>query len=110
MATQTVFPHIKRPIWKKPKNFWKQDSKILEGSKPRPLSNQFFVLDTLGHDIRSQAFLFVFLIVGKRTLKEIYLGDRKSTRLNSSHVKNSYAVFCLEKKKHQAVDEHPTSS
>src|SRR5690606_39862688 len=23
--------------------------------------------------------------------------DRKSTRLNSSHVKNSYAVFCLEK-------------
>src|SRR5690606_41336136 len=24
--------------------------------------------------------------------------DRKSTRLNSSHVKNSYAVFCLKKK------------
>src|SRR5690606_41238740 len=27
--------------------------------------------------------------------------DRKSTRLNSSHVKISYAVFCLKKKKHQ---------
>src|SRR5690625_5789374 len=26
------------------------------------------------------------------------LEDRKSTRLNSSHVANSYAVFCLEKK------------
>src|SRR5690606_41409524 len=26
--------------------------------------------------------------------------DRKSTRLNSSHVKNSYAVFCLKKKKY----------
>src|SRR5690606_40231033 len=25
-------------------------------------------------------------------------GDRKSTRLNSSHVKTSYAVFCLKKK------------
>src|SRR5690606_39978691 len=25
--------------------------------------------------------------------------DRKSTRLNSSHVKNSYGVFCLKKKK-----------
>src|SRR5690625_5793922 len=25
-------------------------------------------------------------------------GDRKSTRLNSSHVAISYAVFCLEKK------------
>src|SRR5437868_12089457 len=27
--------------------------------------------------------------------------DRKSTRLNSSHVSMSYAVFCLKKKKHQ---------
>src|SRR5207302_6203554 len=27
------------------------------------------------------------------------LKDRKSTRLNSSHVKISYAVFCLKKKK-----------
>src|SRR5690606_42090305 len=26
--------------------------------------------------------------------------DRKSTRLNSSHVKISYAVFCLKKKNH----------
>src|SRR6266851_509363 len=26
-------------------------------------------------------------------------GDRKSTRLNSSHITNSYAVFCLKKKK-----------
>src|SRR5690349_22758360 len=26
--------------------------------------------------------------------------DRKSTRLNSSHVEISYAVFCLKKKKH----------
>src|SRR5436309_11335015 len=26
--------------------------------------------------------------------------DRKSTRLNSSHVKISYAVFCLKKKMH----------
>src|SRR5690606_42117612 len=28
-----------------------------------------------------------------------HLADRKSTRLNSSHVKISYAVFCLKKKK-----------
>src|SRR2546430_8766513 len=27
-----------------------------------------------------------------------YLGDRKSTRLNSSHSQISYAVFCLKKK------------
>src|SRR2546426_5167698 len=28
-----------------------------------------------------------------------HLGDRKSTRLNSSHLVISYAVFCLKKKK-----------
>ena len=27
------------------------------------------------------------------------LADRKSTRLNSSHLVSSYAVFCLKKKK-----------
>src|SRR2546428_4911405 len=30
---------------------------------------------------------------------ECRLGDRKSTRLNSSHDQISYAVFCLKKKK-----------
>src|SRR5690554_7922021 len=30
--------------------------------------------------------------------KSMYLTDRKSTRLNSSHVRISYAVFCLKKK------------
>src|SRR2546427_5427009 len=28
-----------------------------------------------------------------------FMGDRKSTRLNSSHSQISYAVFCLKKKK-----------
>src|SRR5690606_41922739 len=31
--------------------------------------------------------------------RERHPRDRKSTRLNSSHVKISYAVFCLKKKK-----------
>src|SRR5690625_6337510 len=31
--------------------------------------------------------------------------DRKSTRLNSSHVAVSYAVFCLKKKKKNRLDE-----
>src|SRR5437868_10380697 len=31
--------------------------------------------------------------------RERISGDRKSTRLNSSHVSISYAVFCLKKKK-----------
>src|SRR3989475_7234243 len=32
------------------------------------------------------------------------LGDRKSTRLNSSHSQISYAVFCLKKKKNTPID------
>src|SRR5436305_10065535 len=32
--------------------------------------------------------------------------DRKSTRLNSSHVRISYAVFCLKKKKKIKITRH----
>src|SRR3989454_3056518 len=34
------------------------------------------------------------------------VGDRKSTRLNSSHLVISYAVFCLKKKKKQNQHEN----
>src|SRR5437773_12036559 len=36
---------------------------------------------------------------GKITLYRSNTKDRKSTRLNSSHITISYAVFCLKKKK-----------
>src|ERR1022692_3056375 len=46
----------------------------------------------------------------------LFRSDRKSTRLNSSHLVISYAVFCLKKKKKQTNDstdaaspEQPTS-
>src|SRR5690606_41059257 len=74
------------------------------------------------HDLRSSfavvlqdVFLFsgtvgVNIRLGDKTIsrdrvewaaKEVHAHDldRKSTRLNSSHVKISYAVFCLKKKK-----------
>src|SRR2546430_11288435 len=35
-------------------------------------------------------------------------GDRKSTRLNSSHSQISYAVFCLKKKRKQTREHHST--
>src|SRR5690625_6387680 len=45
------------------------------------------------------------------TLQTLYItamhwGDRKSTRLNSSHVAISYAVFCLKKKKKYHKQHH----
>src|SRR5690606_41280925 len=36
--------------------------------------------------------------------------DRKSTRLNSSHVKISYAVFCLKQKRIQRADVRGSST
>src|SRR5438874_9624308 len=52
-------------------------------------------------DIPAQASLLEMLdIVNERLLHDV---DRKSTRLNSSHVEISYAVFCLKKKKEQYV-------
>src|SRR3989442_9315360 len=36
--------------------------------------------------------------------------DRKSTRLNSSHVRISYAVFCLKKKKKETIRTHQPAS
>src|SRR5436309_8602660 len=36
--------------------------------------------------------------MASRRLNTTTMTDRKSTRLNSSHVKTSYAVFCLKKK------------
>src|SRR5699024_2146687 len=50
-------------------------------------------------------FTWVFFLQEKsqtqETLKGFLRRDRKSTRLNSSHVSISYAVFCLKKKKNK---------
>src|SRR3712207_8821323 len=37
-------------------------------------------------------------VLGLLDRRELASGDRKSTRLNSSHANISYAVFCLKKK------------
>src|SRR5207249_8029251 len=44
-------------------------------------------------------------VPGERT-QEGWTRDRKSTRLNSSHVSISYAVFCLKKKKKTTITTH----
>src|SRR5690625_6837251 len=41
----------------------------------------------------------------KDLIGNAHLADRKSTRLNSSHVAISYAVFCLKKKREKLTDE-----
>src|SRR5690606_39795248 len=47
------------------------------------------------------------MAIATRTTIETVARDRKSTRLNSSHVKISYAVFCLKKKSNELEKRHP---
>src|SRR3989442_12423687 len=51
---------------------------------------------TLGYECWPAIFAGAF-VVNISTAGSV--ADRKSTRLNSSHVRISYAVFCLKKKK-----------
>src|SRR2546430_5833066 len=79
----------------------------------RPPRSTLFPYTTLFRsNLSCQCFLVGFLacqhhLLHSRTLAihigpelhQRYGGDRKSTRLNSSHSQISYAVFCLKKKK-----------
>src|SRR5205807_6465336 len=50
---------------------------------------------------------FIAAGINMRHMLELNAQDRKSTRLNSSHLVISYAVFCLKKKNNnQAQDRH----
>src|SRR5690554_7164912 len=55
--------------------------------------NKFFITERSVNNWKSWNTIPIFL-----RNKGISLLDRKSTRLNSSHVRISYAVFCLKKK------------
>src|SRR5690349_25094417 len=72
----------------------------------RPPRSTLFPYTTLFRsllrDLRGKDVLLVFVeSYGRVALDGSWFApqDRKSTRLNSSHVEISYAVFCLKKKK-----------
>src|SRR5690242_17908616 len=66
-----------------------EEEKIREGGGQRAIESQH-------NKGRLTARERINLLVDPGTFFE--LGDRKSTRLNSSHMSISYAVFCLKKK------------
>src|SRR3712207_6907668 len=74
--------------------------RIVKGEVPETLKDkQLYTLD-LGALVAGSRYRGDFEERLKKVLKEIRTrGDRKSTRLNSSHANISYAVFCLKKKK-----------
>src|SRR5258708_31251695 len=76
---------------------------LVAALRPPPFLQYFIVFTGTG---QSCSFLFpmIFCLYWRRATKRgVLAGDRKSTRLNSSHQIISYAVFCLKKKKwHQS--------
>src|SRR5690606_8658982 len=69
-------------------------SLIHHGRKSMFFNNLILNLSEITEEEQNQ-FLLNYFNVHKQFIDEL---DRKSTRLNSSHVKISYAVFCLKKK------------
>src|SRR3989442_4943076 len=71
----------------------------------RPPRSTLFPYTTLFRSLSLAASLL--LVVGAWSLKGLLdrgTGDRKSTRLNSSHVRISYAVLCLKTKLLRALE------
>src|SRR5256885_12443236 len=67
---------------------------------------------TLHSLFREKAIVVLIFLVGLVGAYFVYK-DRKSTRLNSSHLVISYAVFCLKKKKttmHRHTTSHTTTT
>src|SRR5205085_8679714 len=76
---------------------------------PRPPRSTLFPYTTLFRsDMKAEDTVTIDL-EGKSSFADAMVvtsGDRKSTRLNSSHSQISYAVFCLKKK--SSFDAHTT--
>src|SRR5207253_7533618 len=67
-----------------------------------PVGSQFLHQVIVGADIADGSAFQDHNAIGApdggQTVRDHHYRDRKSTRLNSSHVAISYAVFCLKKK------------
>src|SRR5690606_32256362 len=80
------------------------------GTQHEPISNAF--ASKLCSEERFCHGAWTTLTTGAPVLEDALVSfdceieDRKSTRLNSSHVKISYAVFCLKKKKKHRTNEN----
>src|SRR5690554_7512101 len=58
--------------------------------------------------IKASPYIKECIVIGEARKYVSALIDRKSTRLNSSHVRISYAVFCLKKKNRRNIRRRMT--
>src|SRR3989454_2411501 len=105
-AGATVAPPVRRPLPA-------QHNAQLEALRKGTLG-EYEVLVELGRGGMATVYLAHDLALDRKVAIKVLApalllmgeGDRKSTRLNSSHLVISYAVFCLKKKKIKKVRQY----
>src|SRR5690554_7449912 len=97
-------------------------STVTSATPPRTRASRKEILGWAMFDFANQAYtLLIITVVFGELFTTVIVGDRgdgyrlanldrKSTRLNSSHVRISYAVFCLKKKKSKSRPHKHTVS
>src|SRR6266511_2201964 len=118
----TTSPHIEVPDWQRSYSwtteeveaFWRDLTAFDERYPDETITNQEYFLGSIvlvtggstnllldGQQRLATATILLSVLrdARRRYRDDAAARDRKSTRLNSSHVKISYAVFCLKKKK-----------
>src|SRR5437899_9635965 len=83
-------------------------SQGLGGSPKQDAVDDRFVLVSDGSDLFGDGEDDMEIVCGKNFGRSLLDPDRKSIRLNSSHLGISYAVFCLKKKNKQRPSLAPT--
>src|SRR3712207_6852657 len=73
---------------------WEQVAEVMEHAASRLRDGEFVGSEIVAKYVTPELAYVVQLVREKAKVG----GDRKSTRLNSSHANISYAVFCLKKK------------
>src|SRR5688572_31114386 len=93
----TLFPYT---------TLFRSSGSSIQLTDPGPVANglhQYTARQTVGTDVSPQSAQTPLTITTSPNTPDLDAasdsGDRKSTRLNSSHSQISYAVFCLKKKK-----------
>src|SRR5256885_11363587 len=91
----TLFPYT--TLFRSFNQLWKRPPNLIAAELERPQPDMRRI-DELGSRMRAALDIFESLLEGRDYLFGDFGVDRKSTRLNSSHLVISYAVFCLKNK------------
>src|SRR5690606_41695359 len=92
--SSTIFPYTTLFRSKNGKLFKTYEGQLILGGTQFMTKESIWSFSVENKDVYEQ----LQKVEGKH-VRVYYKQDRKSTRLNSSHVKISYAVFCLKKKR-----------